>query len=400
MSPLLWCRFRVAGAGVALGLGLTVPLASCLPPENRPEPAYFPPTPSSPPRRVRRLVTSGGATALSRFTQHELHEYQPVLSPDGRSVVFAQTGQELGPYGDPQGPTVIASVDAATGARRVMWTPAQALSLSPTWLPDGSSLLYVSNRSGPAAVVRSLSASPNSGVSIIMDENQAQRIGSPSVSPDGRRVVAQAYIGNAVSIVMLSLGTSEYAVLGEGHHPVFDPRGERIAFVRQVGAETQIYTMRASDGTDVVQLTQGEYAADDPTFSPDGRWIAYTLNRGEGARGPARDRRNLFATRADGQGTLIQVTDGESMVRHPHWGVDGAIYFSANSHNGNYDIWKLRPTGELASLAVTPTVYPGAPSSVAPPSDATSSPAPQTLTPVGEVFPVEPEAPVRRRGRR
>jgi len=261
-------------------------------------------------------------------------------------------------------------------------------------------LVYVSNRSGPAAVVRSLSASPNSGVSILMDENQAQRIGAPAISPDGRRIVAHAYIGNAVSIVMLSLGTSEYAVLGEGHHPVFDPRGERIAFVRQVGGESQIYTMRASDGTDMVQLTQGEYSAGDPSYSPDGRWIVYTLNRGEGTRGPAQDRTNLFATRADGQGTLIQLTEGESTLRHPHWGVDGFIYFSANSHNNNFDIWKLRPSGELALVRAVASPVAPTPPSTAPLTVVTAPSVPAEAATTLSPAETSPTTPARSRRRR
>lgn len=338
-------RWLRAAAGAALLTAGAAALEGCPPPPAAP--AMSAPTVYVPPRRTRRLATAGASASLSRLTQDPLGEFEPALSPDGRTLVFWQA------EGDERNlrTAVIASVDAATGARRTLWTPSQSISISPSWVPGGGSLIYISNRSGPAALVRSLSASPNSGVAILVDEAQAPMIGAPAVSPEGRRVVAQARMGNALSIVSFTLGTNEYAVLGEGSDPCFDPLGARVFFTRVVGGTSQIYSMRATDGTDVMQLTQGEYSARQPAVSPDGQWIIFAMNRSEGLRGPATDGRwNLFATRADGSGGLTQVTDGEATNRDPHWGTDGWIYFSSNSQDGNYDIWKLRPQGDLAPV--------------------------------------------------
>ncbi len=332
-------------------------LSDCQPPPVQQEIVY------APAPRPRHLVTAGAAAALDRITQDPLDETEPVLSPDGRTLIFTQSSGT----GEHVTSAVIASVDAATGARRTLWTPGSSISMSPTWMPDGQALVYVSNRSGPAALVRSLSASPNSGVAIILDENQAARIGRPSVAPDGRRIAAQALIAGQPSVVSITAGTNEYSVLADGMSPCFDPTATRIAFTRVAGAQTmQTFTMRATDGTDITQVTQGEFSTYDPAYSPDGRWLVFATDRSSETHGtPARDgRRNLFAVRTDGTST-VQLTDGDAQNRNAYWAPNGWIYFASNQA-GNFDLWKLRPTGELAGASTRVPPSSSAPTAVQP----------------------------------
>ena len=304
------------------------------------------PEPVTAPPPVRRtLMVSGAASSLTRLTQDPAEESRPVLSPDQHVLMFSAAREEQGRYTA----EVIVSVDPATGARRTIYTPEQAFSGQVAWMPDGSAFVYRSNRSGPWALVRSLSVSPNSGVAIMMDENQAPQIGWPSVAPDGRKVAAHAVIAGTPSIITLDVGTSQYAILGEGTQPNFDATGERIAFARRVGPSVQLFTMRASDGTDLVQVSGGAFSAEAPCYSPDGRWIAFVSNRSSSSTQPLLDgTQNLFAIHPDGSG-LTQLTDGNAVNGAPHWATDGFIYFSSNQ-TGNSDIWRLLPEGEVRAL--------------------------------------------------
>ena len=75
---------------------------------------------------------------------------------------------------------------------------------------------------------------------------------------------------------MRSDGTHAHALTHgprDAIHPAISPDGERITFVRHHDGVREIYLMRA-DGTHQQQLTQTR--TDDPVFSPNGRWIAYT----------------------------------------------------------------------------------------------------------------------------
>ncbi len=68
--------------------------------------------------------------------------------------------------------------------------------------------------------------------------------------------------------------------------PQMSPNGDWIAYaVESLDFEadessTQIY-MVSSDGSEVVQLTSGDYSASTPRWSPDGRYLGFLAAKGD-----------------------------------------------------------------------------------------------------------------------
>jgi TolB protein len=141
-------------------------------------------------------------------------------------------------------------------------------------------------------------------------------------------------------------------LLGEGSWPRWSPDGQRLVFRRIVNKRGQLFTIDAASGTGLVQLTNGDASFDDPSYSPDGRFVVFSSNLGANNK-PGYNAWNIYLVRTDGTG-LTQLTDGDSLSQQPHWGADGFVYFASNQA-GNSDIWRLKPVGEFAASA-TPAV--------------------------------------------
>ena len=60
--------------------------------------------------------------------------------------------------------------------------------------------------------------------------------------------------------------------------PVFDPKGEKIAFVSTKSGNAEIYVVNV-DGTGLEQLTSGKAVNASPNWSPDGKQIVFVSNR-------------------------------------------------------------------------------------------------------------------------
>ncbi|MFQ5739520.1 MAG: prolyl oligopeptidase family serine peptidase [Acidobacteriota bacterium] len=196
----------------------------------------------------------------------------------------------------------------------------------------------------------------------------------PQISPDGRRVV---YVRNFMDIMKDRRRSNLWIVSsdGSGHRPLttgeenaFSPRwspdGTRVLYVASSDGSSQLF-VRWMDTGQTAKLTHLTSSPSGITWSPDGRWIAFSMlvrepsppfvempAKPEGAEWakPARVIRKLVY-RADGQGYLRdghgqlfilpaeggtprQVTSGPyNHEGTPSWAPDGsALVFSANRH--------------------------------------------------------------------
>ncbi|MEM1029965.1 MAG: LpqB family beta-propeller domain-containing protein, partial [Myxococcota bacterium] len=311
-----------------------------------------------PPEEPAALETTGAAQALSRVTSDPITEEWPDLSPDGKTLLFHTVDK------DAQGRLsrfAVVGVDPSTGARRTVYTSPKSSSGFPTWMPDGSTYVYTSDAMGDKAVVRALSSSPNAGVSIAVAGNVAPNPSHPSVSPDGKRVAFETFISGEVQVAVSGLDGSNLTILGPGSSPSWHPDNTTIVFHRSINDHFQLFTLNATSGADLVQLTNDESNATLASFAPDGRHVVFVSDRS--------GKDDLYAIRPDGT-VLTALTQGKAAARSPSWGSDGFIYFSSDAAEGNWDIWRFKPVGELAlQAAPEPAEVPVPEPAVAPPAE-------------------------------
>ncbi len=111
---------------------------------------------------------------------------------------------------------------------------------------------------------------------------KTRALGSPRISPDGRRVVY------TVNDAVMTADKSEFV--------------------------TQLW-LGSSDGQDNYQLTFNDKSSTNPKWSPDGNWIAFTSNRKD-------NKNNLYVLRVLG-GEAEQITDLKSSISDFEWSPDG-----------------------------------------------------------------------------
>ena len=165
--------------------------------------------------------------------------------------------------------------------RRV--TVTRTLNLFPSWSPDGRSLGYTSYMSGFPDVVMShlfegRMTTPASGSMSVHNTLSA-------FSPDGLRVAFNSNRDNSSDIYVANVDGTNVQRLTS--HPAIDtsptwsPNGQQIAFTSDRAGQPQIYVMGA-DGTGLRRLTYETYC-DRPTWSPAPfNEVAYSSKTGPG----------------------------------------------------------------------------------------------------------------------
>jgi Tol biopolymer transport system component len=170
---------------------------------------------------------------------------EPRWSPDGRRLAFTSTAHEGrfhvflldAPDGKAGAPRRLTE-ERDSGLPRYYYSRFDQY-LSPTWSPDGSELVLVSNRgriSGSGGLWR-MKAEPGAPMRLVRDEETTWKA-RPDWARDGRRVVYASYLGR------------------QWHQLWLAP----------------------AEGGDPFPLTYGDFDATAPRWSPDGTRIAYVSN--------------------------------------------------------------------------------------------------------------------------
>ena len=244
------------------------------------------------------LARADGTRPVNLTRTPRANEYTPAFSPDGDRIAFVG-------YRHGNGEIYVMNADG-TGLKRL--TSHKGEDLTPAWSPDGRRIAFASNRAGEFEIF--------------------------VMNADGRAVRR-----------LTRIAKGPYG----SYSPAWSPDGRTLVFssAARTPENPELYSIRA-DGTGLKRLTRtkgdAEVLGDDgmPTFSPDGRTIAFTSNRtGNG---------ELWVMRRDGSGQrrLAGLRDRDDWA--PRYSPDGSTIVYESLREAASDVWVVRANGTGAKL--------------------------------------------------
>ena len=171
---------------------------------------------------------------------------------------------------------------------------------------------------------------------------------SPAFSVDGTRIVMCVYIQSVCYLGSMDLATGNATLIYypaggavRGNRPTFDPTGTRIVYI---GGSYSTVEQIKLDGTGHKVLVSANNLLDYPSFSPDGKRVAYE-------KGPPNGNSEIWvktlATGANKQLTFNGATD-----RHASWSPDGTrlVFWSTRSGKGQVHSMSSTTGGDLKQI--------------------------------------------------
>ena len=167
----------------------------------------------------------------------------------------------------------------ANGGRDIRADREEGMKLGSHWL-NGNTLVF-SHTSGRYSTIYSYNVETGER-KVIMKQDGI--LASPSFSPDGSKMVFVSDRYGSAQIFIRDMGSGDVRRLTySGNYnsaPSFSPKGDRIVFVSKLEGSFEICTMKP-DGSEQKVLTNGHGAVNDsPCFSPCGRYILYSSRSG------------------------------------------------------------------------------------------------------------------------
>jgi dipeptidyl aminopeptidase/acylaminoacyl peptidase len=346
---------------------------------------------------------------------------KPRISPDGQRVAFAVTTIDEHKH---EYRTSIWMVPSE-GGKAKRFTTGIGKASNPCWSPDGRWLAFVSEREGePAGKDEKEQKQHGKGKSQIWliptDGGEARQLtfmqhgaSNPVWSPDSKRLVFNAAVGPADEetedgkmlpkarvidrlwyrldgvgfiyerrdhLFLIDIAGGEPEQLTDGDwddsDPVWSPDGTKVAFASSRAEDRwrlptpDLYTLAINDGKagDLQCLTDGSLACFSPSWSPDGKTLAFLATLKLRSGGHA-DVYTIAATAVksqakcltwDFEGSFQDWTNSDMGDEHlspaPTWSSDGKTLYALASHRGATRIFALSVNGAGSH---PPTLTPG-----------------------------------------
>jgi len=301
----------------------------------------------------RQIELERQISAAVPFATSPQNESNPRFAPDGKSVVFARSGETT---------SEIVIQDIASGAQRA-FSVANARVASPVFMPDGKRVAYWLRRTAPASgqpdcaiALRDL----DRGTDVVLVDCQQRPQPVFDLSADGASLIYAALPRADYPLALmrrnLNARTTEQLTApapGEGHdaYPRISPDGKTIAFFRGTQSHVRLWTLalapkNAGPGAAAVELPKPQPASALEGLSYGVAW----LPRGGGLVAAA-DWLGFRALNA------VSLTDGGARLlgargaRFPDVHSNGSLVFETATYRADLWLSGVDNTGATANAA-------------------------------------------------
>jgi Tol biopolymer transport system component len=208
--------------------------------------------------------------------------------------------------------------------------------LYPSLSPDGRSLVYASQASGNWDIYFQRVGGKTA---LNLTKDSAADDTQPAFSPDERIVFRSERDGGGL-FVMGATGESATRLSDQGFHPSWSPDGKEIAastvgFANPEslsGRNSQLIVVEVATGkTRVISAAQDVHQ---PHWSPHGYRVAYWGRPGEAGQ------RDLWTVAPSG-GAAVPVTNDAPTDWNPVWSPDGRSLFFSSNRGGSMNLWRV-----------------------------------------------------------
>ncbi len=223
--------------------------------------------------------------------------------------------------------------------RSTQVTALPGLEDSPSISPDGQWLVYAGDDGLDRDIyLRSLGGER----AINLTDGTPGDDYAPAFSPDGERIAFCSRRNGGGLYVMGRTGEAVRRVLDRGEDPAWSPDGRFLAYsVEHVGllplnmeperpGEPGLWTVELETGA-TRELVRGDAVL--PSWSPGGRWIAYTTRSGDAAA-------RIWLVPAQG-GAPLKLSDDGGNDWSPAWSPDGRFVYFSSDRGGSMNLWRV-----------------------------------------------------------
>jgi len=292
------------------------------------------------------MVSWNGATRV-RLTHTEKHsEAHPRFSPDGKYLAFIASRGDEDDAKDPKSKAQVWLLNRAGGEAQRVTELAGGVS-GFEWAPDGKRLVLVSGDPDPDEVETEDAGGETGGAG---DESKPEKKKSKTSKPivvnryhfkrDGEGYLVDRY----ERLYLFDLATRKATLLTEGafdsNQPAWSPDGKWIAFTSKRPSEeqpdpdrtlnTDIYLLEAREGAKARKLTEWTGADYQPVWSPDGTKIAYVQGPVEKYAGYGSSQLAVLPIAAGASTSASPTLPSEALdrsVSNLRWSLDGQTLF-------------------------------------------------------------------------
>ncbi len=216
-------------------------------------------------------------------------------------------------------------------------TSTKKINILPRWSPDGKEILFTTyRRNNPDLYAYSMETGQTKPVSTRIGLNT-----SASFSPDGKEILATLSFEGGPKLYLLDRQGKMIRKLTKGNFAdtsaSFSPDGRKIVFVSDRPGWPQIYVMDA-DGSNTTRISETGYC-DSPVWSPLGDKIAYS-------RGTKTGEHDIVVHDLS-SGQAARLTDGSGKNENPSFSPDGRFIVFTSNRNKKRELYSVSIDGSV-----------------------------------------------------